>query len=123
MKKTKSVKGHQGDVQFKELSGLPKGAKRIGNKPIALGEHSGHEHILTGDVKLFEFKGTIYAAVGNDGAMLQHVHESNFDGNYKTKKVIEKADHKPIPFEKGVYEFFIQNAYNPYAKLMEKVLD
>lgn len=121
MKKT--VRGHQGDVQFQSLSKLPKGAKEIKCKPIALGEHSGHEHILTGDVTMFELNGKLYAAVGGDGAMLQHVHESKFSGNYKTKKVIEKADHNPIPLEKGIYEFFIQNAYNPYAKLMEKVID
>jgi len=124
MKKTiGTIKGHQGDVQFKSLSKLPDGAKKITQKPIALGEHSGHEHILTGDVELFEYEGRIYAAVGNDGAMLQHVHESRFDGNYKTKKVMEKADHKPVPFAPGVYEFFIQNTYNPYAKIMEKVID
>lgn len=117
------IRGHQGDVQFASLEKLPKGAKKISSKPIALGEHSGHEHILTGDVQMFELNGKLYAAVGSDGAMLQHVHESKFNGDYKTKKVIEKADHNPILLEKGVYEFFIQNAYNPYAKIMEKVID
>lgn len=119
----KKVQGHQGDVQFKTIKSLPKEAVKINHKPIALGEHSGHEHIVTGDVELFELNGVIYAAVGSDGAMLQHVHESKFNGDYKTKKVIEKADHKPLPLEPGVYEFFIQGAYNPYKKLMEKVID
>lgn len=119
----KTIKGHQGDVQFKELKSLPKEAVRINHKPIALGEHSGHQHILTGDVELFQYEGKILAAVGHDGATLQHVHESRFDGNYATKKVIEKADHKAIPLKEGVYEFFIQNAYNPYKKIMEKVID
>lgn len=119
----KIIKGHQGDVQFKSQSKLPIGAKRISQKPIALGEHSGHEHIITGDVELFEFEGKIFAAVGSEGATLQHVHESRFNGDYKDKKVLEKADHNAIPFEAGVYEFFIQNSYNPYAKIMEKVID
>jgi len=119
----KTIKGHQGDVQFKELDKLPKGAKKINHKPIALGEHSGHQHVLTGDVKLFEYEGKILAAVGSDGATLQHVHESRFDGNYASKKVFEKADHNPIPLKEGVYEFFIQGCYNPYKKLMEKVID
>lgn len=121
--KHSTVRGHQGDVQFKSISKLPEGAKPIQQKPIALGEHSGHEHILTGDVTLFELNGVTYAAVGSDGAMLQHVHESKFSGNYKSKKVIEKADHRPIPLEEGVYEFFIQGSYNPYKKIMEKVID
>lgn len=119
----KTIKGHQGDVQFKSIGGLPKGAKKINHKPIALGEHSGHEHVVTGDVELFELNGKVYAAVGSDGAMLQHVHESNFGGNYKTKKTLPMADHKALKLEPGVYEFFIQNSYNPYAKLMEKVID
>ena len=119
----KTINGMQGDVQFKSIKSIPSGAVKIKHKPIALGEHSGHEHIITGDVELFEFEGRIYAAVGSDGAMLQHVHESNFKGNYASKKVLEKADHKPLPLEPGVYEFFIQGAYNPYKKIMEKVID
>lgn len=117
------IKGHQGDVQLRSITSLPKGAIPIRHKPIALGEHSGHQHIVTGDVELFELDGKVYAAVGSDGATLQHVHESRFDGNYATKKLIEKADHKPIPLKEGVYEFFIQGAYNPYKKLMEKSQD
>ena len=118
-----TIRGMQGDVQFRTIKVLPKEAVKINHKPIALGEHSGHEHIVTGDVELFELNGKVYAAVGSDGAMLQHVHESRFNGDYSTKKVIEKADHKPIPLKPGVYEFFIQGAYNPYKKLMEKVID
>lgn len=119
----KTIKGHQGDVQFKTIKALPKEAKRINHKPIALGEHSGHQHVITGDVELFELNGVTYAAVGSDGATLQHIHESKFKGDYATNEVIEKADHKPIPLEPGVYEFFIQGSYNPYKKIMEKVID
>lgn len=117
------IRGHQGDVQFRTINSLPKGAKSAKQHPIALGEHSGHEHILTGDVELFELNGVTYAAVGHDGATLQHVHESNFDGNYKTKKVLTKADHKEHKLPEGIYEFFIQGSYNPYKKILEKVID
>lgn len=119
----KTIKAMQGDVQLRSISKLPKGAIKVKHKPIALGEHSGHQHIVTGDVEIFEHEGKLFAAVGSDGATLQHVHESRFDGNYATKKVIEKADHNPIPLKEGVYEFFIQGAYNPYKKLMGKVID
>lgn len=117
------IRFHQGDVQGRSISSLPKDAVKIKSKPIALGEHSGHQHILTGDVELFELNGVTYAAVSSDGATLQHVHESRFNGDYSTMKPIEKADHNPIPLKEGVYEFFIQGAYNPYKKLMEKVID
>lgn len=117
------TKGHQGDVQFKTTS-LPKGAISIKQKPIALGEHSGHQHCVTGDVQLYEFEGRVFAVVGNDGASLQHVHDSNFKENmYKSKKHIAMADHKPVDLAPGTYEFFIQNVYNPFKKIFEKVID
>lgn len=119
----KTVRFHQGDVQGRTIAKLPKGAKKINNKPIALGDHSGHQHIITGDVELFEYEGKTLAAIGHDGATLQHVHESAFNGDYATKKLIEQADHKPVKLEEGIYEFFIQGAYNPYKKIMEKVID
>jgi hypothetical protein len=118
------IKFMQGDVQGRSLSSLPKGAKRITNKPIALGEFSGHQHVLTGEVELFEFEGKVFAVVGSDGARLQHVHESNFKlKDYKSTKELPMADHKSHLLPEGVYEFFIQNSYNPYKKLMEKVID
>lgn len=119
-----NIKGHQGDVQFKQVASLPKEAKKITNKPIALGEHSGHMHILTGDVEMFELDGKIFTAVGNDGARLQHIHESNLTADaWTSTRELQKADHGSHFLGKGVYEFFIQNAYNPYAKVMEKVMD
>lgn len=115
---------HQGDVQGRAISKLPDGAKKIDNKPIALGEHSGHMHVLTGHVELFEHEGKIFAAVGSDGARLQHVHESNFSAPcWVTTEELPVADHGSHLLEEGVYEFHIQNAYNPYSKLMEQVID
>ncbi len=119
-----TIKGHQGDVQFRSISKLPAGAVKIDNKPLALGEHSGHMHVLTGDVELFEVDGKIVAAVGGDGARLQHVHESNFTAKlWKTTEELPIADHRSHLLPEGVYEFWIQNAFSPYSKLMEKVLD
>jgi hypothetical protein len=81
-------------------------------------------HVLTGDVQLFEVDGKIIASVGGDGARLQHVHESNFTEKCWTKtEELPKADHNSHLLSAGVYEFYIQNAYNPYSKLMEKVID
>lgn len=120
----KKITGHQGDVGFKTINSIPSTAKKIENKPIALGEHSGHMHILTGDVEMFEVDGKIIAAVGSDGARLQHIHESKLTKkSLVTTKEIERADHHSHLLPEGIYEFWIQNAYNPYSKLMEKVID
>lgn len=117
------LKGHQGDVMIKQVA-LPKGAAKVANKPVAYGEHSGHQHVVTGDVELYEFEGRTFAVVGNDGASLQHVHESRFKTSmYGSKKHIEQADHKPVDLPPGTYELFIQNAYNPFKKVFEKVID
>lgn len=119
-----TIKGHQGDVQFAKIEKVPAGAVKIANKPIALGEHSGHMHCLTGDVQMFEFEGRIITAIGSDGARLQHVHESNFSAKaWTSTEELPKADHNSHLLQEGVYEFWIQNAYNPYTKLMEQVID
>lgn len=118
------IKGMQGDVQFKQVKDLPAGAKKVSNRPIALGEHSGHQHVLTGDVDMYEIEGRLVAVVGSDGARLQHCHESNFKKScWTSTEEITVADHKSHLIPSGVYEFYIQNQYNPYSKLMEAVQD
>jgi hypothetical protein len=123
MKKEK-LKGHQGDVQFQQVDMVPANAKKVANRPIAYGEHSGHQHVLTGDVEMFEFDGRLIAVVGGDGARLQHIHESKMTEKAWTSTTeLEKADHNAHLLPPGNYEFYIQNAYNPYSKLMEQVID
>lgn len=124
MKQQNTLRGHQGDVQFATIASIPANAKKVTNRPIALGEHSGHMHVLTGDVEMFELDGRIICTIGSDGARLQHVHESNFtDSSWTKKDEISKADHNSHELPAGNYEFWIQNSYNPYSKLMEKVID
>lgn len=120
----KLLKGHQGDVQFKQLAELPAGAKKIVNRPIAYGDKSGHQHILTGGVDMYEIDGKLVAVVNGAGARLQHIHESKMtEKAWSSTEEIQIADHHSHLLPKGVYEFYIQNAYNPYSKLMEKVID
>lgn len=121
---TLKLKGHQGDVQFKTINALPENAKKINNRPLAYGEVSGHVHVLTGDVELFEIEGTTYAVVGGDGARMQHVMENNLKPACMTEVVeLPIADHKSILFPPGTYEIGIQKQYNPYEKVFERVLD
>ena len=117
-------KGHQGDVQFAYIEKLPKGAKKIPQRPLALGEHSGHMHVITGDVELFELDGRVFAAIGKDGARLQHVHESNFTPNaYRSMEELPVADHRSHLLPAGICEIWIQNEYNPFEKVFERVID
>ena len=107
----------QGDVQL-ESTVIPSTAKPIQKRPIALGEHSGHKHVRTGDYELLEDKkGTIYAKIGKGGAILQHTHESQFAG-YDSKELMPIADHKPIVLTPDTdYLFGIHRRYDPFAKI------
>jgi hypothetical protein len=124
MKKSKTICFHHGDVQGKMIAKLPIGAKRIENKPLAYGETSGHIHVLTGQVDMFEIEGKMYAVVGHDGARLQHVMENNLTPECMTEvKELPVADHKSILLPPGAYEFGIQKQYNPFDKVFEQVRD
>lgn len=124
MRKQTNIKGHHGDVQFKMISELPINAKKIENKPLAYGETSGHVHVLTGQVDMFEIEGKMYAVVGNDGARLQHVMENTLAPKCMTEvKELPIADHKSILLPPGTYEFGIQKQYNPFEKVFEQVRD
>lgn len=124
MKEQKKHFAHNGDVQAIETN-LPKGARPVAQKPLAYGEKSGHIHVVTGDVQLFEVAdGTLFAAVGNDGATMQHVHQSLFRGDYTTKESLSKADHNPTPLAPNkVYKIGIHKKYNPFQKTWERVID
>ena len=119
------LKFHQGDVIGASIETIPGAAVPMANKPIALGEVSGHVHILTGNAALYEIDGRLFAIVGESGARLQHTHQSYVTNrnNLETTKKLPVADHKSILLPTGKYEFWIQKAYNPFEKALEDVLD
>jgi hypothetical protein len=112
----------QGDVALR-VAVLPEGAKKINNRPLALGETSGHAHCvetlkpqaeMTNAFDLFEFEGKTFVAVGGDGATLRHIR----------LKTGEQADHAPLILAQNtVYEVILQNEYNPEAGAFQRVLD
>ena len=57
------------------MTKIPKNAKRIPTRPLALGEVTGHHHSLVADeadaVEMFEKGGEIFVRI-NDGAPVQH---------------------------------------------------
>jgi len=121
--KSMKQKGHQGDVQFKELKTLPSTAKKIEKKPVALGEINGHQHVITGDYDLYEDQNRLFAVIGKKGAMLQHIHESNFRG-YDTAELMPVADHAPATFAPDtIVELGIHRRYEPFQKVWEVVKD
>lgn len=90
------------------------------NRVIAQGEHSDHCHVAVGDVEVIrEQKGDVYLEVGNEGATLKHLIESHwFEG---TETWTE--EHKDISLKKGKYKYVPQVEFDPFDKIVRKVMD
>lgn len=102
----------QGDVALIPAN-IIKGNKKE-NNVVAYGEISNHHHVAVGDCELVEQNGKIYVVTGKGRSFLAHLKEGD----------MTMADHHPIELEpKSAYEVVIQNQYNPYTRLMERVLD
>lgn len=117
---------HGGDVQGYSIEALPENAKKVEHQPVAFGETSGHCHILTGDVELFQDdEGSFFAVVGSDGAFHQHIKESTITARtWKARKNISNADHtKECPINPGVYRIGIHRQYDPFEGVFKEVED
>lgn len=119
---------HGGDVQGYAIDKLPQGAKKItsvGGRIIARGEISGHCHILTGDVELFELNGQVFACVGKDGAYHQHIKEAEVrEETFRVNKNISNCDHtKDCRVEPGIYALGLDRQYDPHEELWVANLD
>jgi hypothetical protein len=87
---------------------------------VARGEHSGHDHIVTGDVLVEEKDGRIVITVGEDSnAALQHLLEKP----WLEGKEVWTGEHQPIPLPKGIYTFPIQTEYDVYGDAPRQVFD
>ena len=122
MKRKELIKGHQGDVIFKQIESIPEGFLKVDNKPLAVGS-GGHCHVVTGNVERYEFDNRVIYKLNKD-ARLQHTDISLMnEQTYSSLNLLPEKDHKPHLLPAGIYEFFIQQSYNPYTKLMEQVKD
>jgi hypothetical protein len=123
------VAAHGGDVQMYQVHELPANLKRVETvegRILARGETSGHCHILTGDVEIFEDEqGNKFAAVGADGAFHQHYKEAMVTPEtFQENRNISNCDHtKECRLEPGVYRIGIDRQYDPHDELWQRNLD
>jgi hypothetical protein len=89
----------QGDVLLRKVNINTKELKELGKEKytLALGETSGHSHVIRGADAYGGRNGQIYVQVEKH-AMLQH---ELVDGTWT-------GEHHPIPIEAGVYEVIKQ---------------
>jgi hypothetical protein len=85
---------------------------------IARGEHSGHCHVITGDVE-FDSQGRIIVS-DDSNAVLRHILEKEWIGEGKE---VWTGEHHDIKLASGTYEFVPQMVFDPLSKRIEKAKD
>ena len=88
---------------------------------IARGEYSNHSHVVCGDdVVITEEKGTVIVTVGNSGAVLRHLLESEY---VNEGREVWTEEHHDIAIEPGTYTYVPQIEGNPYDDEVRRVQD
>lgn len=85
---------------------------------LAYGEHSGHCHVVTGQVE-FDAQGRIIVGGDNSNAVLKHLLEKD----WMEGKEVWTGEHKDIKLATGTYEFVPQMVFDPLTKRIENAKD
>lgn len=110
--KTSTIARH-GDLNFRRLEKLPKRLKKKQGENsfvLALGEHTGHSHVITKDreetsLEVFEKDGKTYLSISYGSATITH------------------EEHKPITFSPGIYEMGFEREYDYFMEEIKQVID
>jgi hypothetical protein len=94
-------------------------AKKIKNNIVARGEVSGHSHIATGDVDVYEVDGEIILDVHGEAA-IKHLLEDAF---VNTGKEVWTGEHTDIKLKPGTYKYVPQVEFDPYDEVIRRVQD
>ncbi len=84
----------QGDLRFVKVRSLPKDAVRVDNPILALGEVTGHAHVVKEGLVYVLPNGNVYVESPLGETLVVH------------------DEHAPIRLEKGFYRLFRQREYN-----------
>ena len=107
------MKGHQGDVWFRKVDGLPSGEmkqveidKERNSVVLAYGEVTGHSHRIaeTENAVLWEVS---LGLEGNQEKIERYLEVKN-----ATVSLIHE-EHFPVSLEEGFYKIWIQREYTP----------
>jgi hypothetical protein len=109
----------QGDLWFKKIDKMPEGEiKKSKSHVLALGEHTGHAHILKSEkpIDLVEFEDGEKAFVVYMKAKLTH-------GTHDRFGVLVEEEHETEVLEPGIYRQWFERTYDYFQKNIGKVVD
>lgn len=107
------------------------------NRVIARGEGSNHSHVIVGDAKVIRnSNGEILIEVGNEGAALKHILESNwmdgaetFTGEHADISLMDlptqvrQGDVLLDKIGERTYKYIPQVEFDPYSEAIRQVQD
>lgn len=98
---SKAAAYRQGDVMLLPIAEIPTGAKPAEHPTLALGEATGHSHVV--------IKGDVF--VGADGKMFVRAAKGTTLRHQDRSGAI--AEHRPFKVAPGCYEVRIEEEYTP----------
>ncbi|MGY6560656.1 MAG: hypothetical protein ACXITV_00975 [Luteibaculaceae bacterium] len=109
----------QGDLFFEEVSEIPQNLTYV-NKVLAVGEVSGHAHILAEESDV-----DVFLADGKD-AMVSHYIQVNSPAEV-THSILQtghwSGEHNPIMLPKGKFKVIRQREFNPFSLEVKRIED
>lgn len=93
-----------GDVLLKEASGVKSRGDIVNKHTLALGEVTGHSHVLTGAVIPFDINEKKYIEA-LEALTLTH------------------EEHSTLQIPEGTYEIIIEREYDPFKNELRRVVD
>lgn len=122
--------GHQGDLNFRKIDKLPEGLEEVkfdegrGGYTLALGEHTGHAHVLVIDRPkqkirvLRDVNGRHYLDVQEETRLLH--------GTFLAPTKIDENEtdkHNGAIFTPGLWEQNFEEEYDPFTQEIRRVTD
>ena len=93
-----------GDLMIKRVDLIPSDAKQTDNMTLALGEATGHHHTLQGNCQVYQQGETKFVKAESD-------------------TVLTHQEHDTVKIENGLYKVDIEQEYDPFEKIIQKVRD
>ena len=83
--------GFQGDVAFVPIKEIPKGAKKVKSRILALGEATGHHHVLTEECQAYELAEQLFFKAGVGAKLMHQEHDVEIiaPGTYRVIRQVE----------------------------------